>query len=209
VSASPLAVPLPRARRRARPRIVGLVAALSVLAVLVLSYVGTNVSASLRQRSLERRFDVAAAQWGKLDPLGRSSVTYAPGAPIARIAIAAIGLDAIVAEGATPSIMRGAPAHLASSATPGESGVALITANRFGFGSFFLRLDRLDVGDEIVVQSAMGRTTYTVTEVSVVPEDQLDLTTDSTDRVLVLFASNRLWGGGDRLVVRALADVRR
>jgi len=65
------------------------------------------------------------------------------------------------------------------------------------------------VGDEIVVQSAIGRTTYTVTEVSVVPEDQLDLTTDSTDRVLVLFASNRLWGGGDRLVVRALADVRR
>jgi len=209
VSATPAAIAAPRVRRRVRPRLVGLVAALSVLAALVLSYVGSNVFASMRQRSLERRFDSAAAGWAKLDPLGRSSVAYAEGAPMARMSIAAIGLDAIVAEGATPAVMRVAPAHLASSATPGEDGVSIITANRFAFGSFFLRLDRLGVGDEIVMQSAIGRTTYTVVDVSVVPEDQLDLSADSSDRVLVLFASNRLWGGGDRLVVRALADVRR
>ena len=146
MSATPAAFPMPRVRRRVRPRLVGLVAGLSVLAVLVLAYVGSNVSASLHQRSLERRFDAAAARWSKLDPLGRTSVAYAPGDPIARLTIDAIGLDTIVAVGATPSIMRGAPGHLPASATPGEDGVALITANRFAFGSFFLRLDRLNVG---------------------------------------------------------------
>jgi LPXTG-site transpeptidase (sortase) family protein len=200
---------LPRARRRVRPRLVGVVAALAVVAAVVLAYVGSNVSASLHQRTLERRFDASAATWDGLDPLARSSLDYAAGAPVARLTISAIGLDAIVAEGATPAIMRGAPGHLPSSAVPGESGVALVTANRFGFGSFFLRLDRLDVGDEIVTQSAWGLTTYTVVEVSVISKDELDLTADSTDRELVLFASGRLWGGGDRIVVRALADVNR
>ena len=40
-------------------------------------------------------------------------------------------------------------------------------------------------------------------------KDELDLSANSTDRVLVLFASGQLWGGGDRIVVRALADVAR
>jgi LPXTG-site transpeptidase (sortase) family protein len=193
-------------RRLARPRTAAIVASLSIVAALVLGYVGSNVWASMQQRTLQSRFDSAAARWSKLDPLGRSSVTYAQGDPVARIAIPAIGLDAIVAEGATPGIMRRAPGHLTASATPGENGVAIITANRFGFGSFFLRLGRLEVGDQIVTQSAIGRTTYTVVEVKVVPIDQLDLSSDSTDRVLLLFGSDRLWGGGDRLVVRALAD---
>jgi len=209
VSASSAAIATPRIRRRARPRLIGVIAALSVVVALILAYVGSNVSASLTQNRLDTRFEAASARWAGLDPAARSALTYATGAPIARMAIPAIGLDAIVAEGATPSIMRGAPGHLPASATPGENGVAMITANRFGFGSFFLRLDRLEVGDEIVMQSAFGRTTYTVTEVHIVPADQLDLSTDSTDSVLVLFASSRLWGGSDRLVVRALADVRR
>jgi sortase A len=209
VSASTAAIAAPRIRRRARPRLIGLVAALSVVAALILAYVGSNVSASLAQNRLDRRFETASGRWAKLDPAARSALTYASGRPIARMVIPTIGLDAIVAEGATPSIMRGAPGHLPASATPGENGVAMISANRFGFGSFFLRLDRLEVGDDIVMQSAFGRTTYTVVEVRIVPAEQLDLSTDSTDRVLVLFASSRLWGGGDRLVVRALADVSR
>ena len=58
------------------------------------------------------------------------------------------------------------------------------------FGSFFMRLDRVAVGDTIVAQSATGRTTFTVVDVSVVPVDQLDLSADSSDRVLLLFAGS-------------------
>ena len=206
MSASPVAIAAPRVRRPARRRTIAIIASLVVVVALIGVYVGSNAWASIQQDSLRKRFDVAAARWEKMDPLARSSVQYTEGAPIARIAIASIGLDAVVAEGTTTSVMHRAPGHLVSSATPGESGVAIITGNRFGFGSFFLRLDRVSVGDKIVTQSAIGRTTYTVTQIDVVPADQLDLTTDSTDRVLMLFASDRLWGGSDRLVIHALAD---
>ena len=206
MSAAPVAIAAPRVRRPARPRTIAIIASLAVVVALIGVYVGSNTWASLQQNSLRNRFNAAAARWEKMDPLARSSVTYAEGDPIAHIAIPSIGLDAIVAEGATAGIMRRAPGHLPASATPGESGVAIITANRFGFGSFFLRLDRLSVGDQILTQSAIGRTTYTVTQIDVVPSDQLDLTTDSTDRVLMLFAGDRLWGGSDRLVIHALAD---
>jgi sortase A len=102
--------------------------------------------------------------------------------------------------------MRRSPGHLPGSATPGDEGVAIVTANRFGFGSFFFRLNGLSAGDRIVTESALGRTTYTVTEVRTVPADRLDLSTDSTQRVLLLFGSARMWGGSDRIVVRAVAE---
>jgi sortase A len=207
VSASPAAIRVPAARRarRARPPRALVIGVVSVVALLVVAYVGSNVSASISQRGLERRFDAAAARWETLDPVARSSLTYAQGDPIARLAIPSIGLDTIVVEGATPALMRRGPGHLPASVTPGENGVAIITANRFGFGSFFLRIDRLSPGDRITAFSALGTTTYQVDSVRLASQDSMDLTVESTERVLVLFGSSRLWGGSDRIVVRALA----
>ena len=204
MSATPLTLSMP-ARSRSL-KIPGLIVAGVILAALVLGYVGTNVYASLGQRDLTGRMDDAIAKWASLDPLARSSVAYGTGDPVARLLAPAIGLDVVVAEGATPAVMRRAPGHLPGSVTPGAEGVAIVTANRLGFGSFFSRLGNLAEGDQIVTQSALGRTTYTVIEVRTVSADRLDLTTDSTQRVLVLFGSARMWGGPDRLVIRAVAE---
>ena len=204
MSATPLSLSMP-ARSRSL-KVPGLIVAGILLTALVLGYVGTNVYASLGQRDLERRMESAIANWSSLDPLARSSVAYGTGDPVARLIVPAIGLDVVVAEGATPAVMRRAPGHLPASVTPGAEGVAIVTANRLGFGSFFSRLGNLAEGDQIVTQSALGRTTYTVFEVRTVSADRLDLTTDSTQRVLVLFGSARMWGGPDRLVIRAVAQ---
>lgn len=204
MSATPLTLPMP-ARSRSL-KIPGLIVAGVILGALVLGYVGTNIYASLGQRDLDGRMDSAIAGWASLDPLARSSVAYGSGDPVARLLVPSIGLDVVVAEGATPAVMRRAPGHLPGSVTPGSEGVAIVTANRLGFGSFFSRLGNLAEGDQIVTQSALGRTTYTVMEVRTVSADRLDLTTDSTQRVLVLFGSARMWGGPDRLVIRAVAQ---
>jgi LPXTG-site transpeptidase (sortase) family protein len=204
VSATPLTLSMP-ARSRSL-KVPGLIVAGVITAALVLGYVGTNVYASLGQRDLDRKMDSAIANWASLDPLARTSVAYGTGDPVARLMAPAIGLDVVVAEGATPSVMRRAPGHLPGSVTPGAEGVAIVTANRLGFGSFFSRLGNLAEGDRIETQSALGRTTYTVIEVRTVSADRLDLTTDSTQRVLVLFGSARMWGGPDRLVIRAVAQ---
>ncbi|HJR18176.1 MAG TPA: sortase, partial [Actinomycetota bacterium] len=176
-----------------------------VVASLVATYIATNVYASLAQRTLDGRMADALERWAPLDPAERSSIAFASGDPVARLVAEDIGLDVVIAEGATPSVMRRAPGHLPGSATPGEQGVAIVTANRLGFGSFFARLSSLDAGDRIVTESVFGRTTYTVMEVRTVAAERLDLATDSNDRVLMLFGSARLWGGPDRIVVRAVA----
>lgn len=205
MSASSAAIELPTASTRRSLRVPLLITVFAIVGALVASYVGTNVYASFAQRDLGRRMDALLERAAAMEPIQRSSLTYSAGDPVANLAIPAIGVDVVVAEGATASAMRRGPGHLAGSAVPGENGVAIITGNRFGFGSYFLRLDRLQVGDEIVTQSALGRTTYTVMEVRVVAADRLDLATDSPERVLVLFGSSRLWGGPDRVVIRAVA----
>jgi sortase A len=200
-----LRLPVPRRRRfPARPFAV---AAGALAIVLVGSFIGSNVYASLAQRGLASRWDSAERRYEAMDPVARSAIAYRAGDPVARIQISSIRLDAIVLEGATPGAMRRGPAHLAGSATPGQDGVAVITANRFGFGGYFAKLGHLGIGDQIVVQSAIGTTTYTVIEARVVTADQLDLSTDSSQPVLVLFGNAHLWGGGDRLVVRATAGT--
>jgi sortase A len=208
VSATTASMPMPVALRR-RSILPVLLIAGALLAASVLSFIGSNVWASLQQNTLERRFETAAASWAKLDPLDRSQVSVDVGDPIARLEIPTIGLQAVVVEGATPAIMRRAPGHLPGSATPGDSGVAIVTANRVAFGGFFLRLDRVAVGDRILTESPLGRTTYVVTEVRVVEASALDLGTDSARRILMLFGSSRLIGGSDRLVVTAVAEGNR
>lgn len=202
MTAAPMTLRAPRSRSLKVPVLIlaGIVA-VSLLA----SYVATNVYTSFAQRSLEGRMADALERWAPLDPVERTSIAFATGDPVARLVAEDIGLDVVVAEGATPSVMRRAPGHLPGSATPGETGVAIVTANRFGFGSFFSRLGALAAGDRIVTESVFGRTTYTVVEVRTVAAERLDLAPDSNDRVLMLFGSARVWGGADRIVVRAVA----
>ncbi|MGH2728201.1 MAG: sortase domain-containing protein, partial [Actinomycetota bacterium] len=145
-------------RRRRSLRVPGLLTVGAIVLALVLAYIGTNIYASVAQRDLEARLDRSLGEWSALDPLARSSIAYAQGDPIARLIVPEIALDVIVAEGSTPAIMRRAPGHLPGSVTPGDEGVAIVTANRFGFGSFFSRLGSLSVGDHLLTESALGRT---------------------------------------------------
>ncbi|MGH2785949.1 MAG: sortase domain-containing protein, partial [Actinomycetota bacterium] len=172
MSAAPMTLSAPvRARSLKVP---GLIVAGVILTSLLATYVATNVYASLAQRTLAGRMADALERWAPLDPAERSSIAFATGDPVARLMADAIGLDVVIAEGATPSVMRRAPGHLPGSATPGEAGVAIVTANRLGFGSFFSRLGALAVGDRIVTESIFGRTTYTVVEVRSVAAERLD-----------------------------------
>lgn len=201
-AAESLAIPRPR-HRRARTA----AAALALPVALLLAFVATNVYASLAQRGLDARWAGLLAEARGLTPVEIAARATALGDPVARLRIPSIGLDAVVVEGASPAEMRRGPAHLPGTPLPGEDGVAAITANRFGFGGFFSDLERLAPGDRIVVETLRGPMTFTVQSADVVPVERLDFDTEATQPVLLLFASARRWGGGDRLVVRAYRAV--
>ena len=99
----------------------------------------------------EARRAVAAAAALPLSGMGRGET---PGAPVARLLIARLGLDEVVVEGVGERSLRAGPGHLPGSVLPGEAGNAVLSAHR---DRHFSRLDELVVGDSVTTTAA-GRT---------------------------------------------------
>lgn len=176
--------------------------ALAMIASLVLLYVGTNVSASMRQRSLRARWDSLLAQ-GPLDAAALATRSVAVGEPVARITIRSIELDLIVVSAGSG---RRAPAHAPRTVIPGLPGLSAIIGNRFAFGNHFMHLEQLRGGDRISVQTRSGTHLFVVEAVVRAPQSSINLSVDSENPLLLLISPARAWGGGDeRLIVRARA----
>jgi len=71
--------------------------------------------------------------------------------PVARLRVPAHHIDLIVLAGATGSTLAFGPGLVAGTATPGQSGVAVVTGHR---DTHFRFLRDLKAGDEIVVETA-------------------------------------------------------
>jgi LPXTG-site transpeptidase (sortase) family protein len=98
-----------------------------------------------------------------------------------------IGLDVMVSEWTGPADLRRGPVHDPRTASPGERRNCVITGHRNIFGSPFLRLNELNVGDEIAIRTAAEVFWYTITSRGVCPADQLSqhLQPDAADLTLV------------------------
>jgi sortase (surface protein transpeptidase) len=173
----------------------------SVPVALVAAYVSTNAVATTGQRELRDRWENAVAG-GPVEAAVLANRTWRAGEPVARLAIPAIGLDLVVVEGGDG---RRAPSHLASTAIPGIPGRAIVSGGRFGFGNFFLGLERLRPGDEIVVENLAGITRMVVVSTEVVAAERLGSGRDSAAPALDLITPTRAWRAGGRLIVHAEA----
>lgn len=171
-----------------------------VPAVLAGLYVSGNVRASLAQRTLRAQWATLSAS--PLDAAGLSTTSLGPDEPIARLVVAAAGIDLIVVEGG--GTLR-APAHRPATVRPGLPGVSVIDGSRFGRGNMFLNLPRLAPGDSIVVQTRAGETRYRVTGIATMPASSIDDGKDATMPALLLVSPARAWGSTQRIVVRAEA----
>lgn len=124
---------------------------------------------------------------------------------IATISIASIDLKLPVLEGATEENMKVAAVHLIETASLGEIGNAAIAAHRMRIkGRLFNRLDEVEVGDKIVIDTKEDTFTYTVYKISVVePTDVSVLNYNNTDRRLTLITCEPLINPTHRLIVHA------
>lgn len=180
-----------------------MVALLAIAPALLASlYVGSNARASLAQRDLRASWESATTET-PVEPATLATRTFAAGQPVARLGIAAIGLDLIVVEGGART--RRAPVHAPETVLPGLSGISLIEAGRFGNGNMFMHIGRLVAGDVIIVQTLAGVTRFVVRDVSMIPATAIDARRDATAPTLLLVAPARVWGSDERIVVRAEA----
>jgi sortase A len=135
------------------------------------------------------------------------------GEPLARIEIPSIGVDKIVVEGIRYADLRKGPGHFPESPLPGQYGNAAIAGHRTTYGEPFVDIDRIKVGDEIVITAAWGsRYVYVVTESLIVaPDDYLLVVPTLDPRVasLALISCNPKFSTRERIVVRAVVDAER
>jgi LPXTG-site transpeptidase (sortase) family protein len=90
--------------------------------------------------------------------------------PPTRLMCSKIGLDAVVVEGVTPKALKWGPGHDPASALPGR-GNCVIAAHRNAYGWWFRRLDSLDSGDIIVLETPESRFIYRVATRQVLNDD--------------------------------------
>ncbi len=133
--------------------------------------------------------------------------------PIARLRIPRLGYDEIVLEGATPRTLAFGPAHMLNGAGFGEHGNLALAGHR---DSWFLPLEKIEVGDEILLAWFDGRTksikerSYAVSFVRVVDPKDMELLAPTVDDVLTLitcYPFGHARTSPERFIVRAASVV--
>jgi sortase A len=125
---------------------------------------------------------------------------------IGRIQIDKIGLSIPILEGTSKANLRLGAGHIKGTTGLGDIGNAALAAHRsHTYGRMFNRLDELELGDKIVVETADGTYEYTVFKKLVVePNDTSVLNRNNKDRVLTLVTCTPLYTATHRLIVHAV-----
>ncbi len=131
------------------------------------------------------------------------------GEPLAKITIESIGLDKIVIEGVRTSDLEDGPGHFPETPLPGQYGNSAIAGHRTTHGQPFNRIDEVQVGDDVVVETIVGRYTYVVTGQLIVSPNDYQLvipTLDPTTATLTLTSCHPKFSARQRIVVTAVLD---
>lgn len=185
-----------RSHTRQARRTVALVVGAFTLVVMALGAYETLVTRFMhdqRQRHL-------AADFAKRRPL-------AVGHAAAIIQIPSLGVDEMVIESDNVEGLRGGPIHDPRTPLPGAEGNALVIGRRSRFGGPFAHLDRLKVGDQIVVQAKnIPVTAFTVVCTQTVAGGESSFAAPSSGRRLTLVTAAGGLVPSRRVVVVASAD---
>jgi sortase A len=143
------------------------------------------------------------------EPVSATSLPpVAEGDPIARIELPRIGVDKIVVAGVDKNDLKKGPGHYPETPLPGQLGNSAIAGHRTTFGQPFFDVDKLEIGDEIVVTTLAGRYVYRVTGQEIVsPSDyQVIATTDPTVATLTLTSCHPKYTARERIIIFSELD---
>lgn len=146
------------AQHRWARRGLGAVAAVLVLAAAAVAAYPflTDTYTETVQSRLEKEFVKGSTRTAYL--AGRIEV----GDSLTRIKAPKMGLDTIVVEGATASALKAGAGHFPETPLPCEDGNVAIAGHRTTFGKPFADLEKLELGDEITLETPIGSCTYRV-----------------------------------------------
>ena len=140
------------------------VALVSIGMVVQLAFV-SGIEHRSAQVSLYNRFRTELALGTA--PLGPGSRRHplAMGAPIAQITIPSIGVNQVVVEGTTGTVLADGPGHYRSTVFPGGTGDSIILGRAAAYGGPFGQISTLKKGARIQVITQVGTSVFKVIDV--------------------------------------------
>jgi sortase A len=126
------------------------------------------------------------------------------GDALTRLVIPTLKVDTVVVEGTGASALRAGAGHYPNTPLPGEEGNVAVAGHRTTYGKPFANLDRLAVGDQIVLETPVGQNVYRVTRAPfVVANNDFTVISQTPGRTLTLTTCHPKGSARQRLVVRA------
>jgi sortase A len=189
-----------RARPAARRILSGVSVLLAVFAVGLLAYpMYTNLYQGHLQSKLAIQFNKPETK--KAYVAGET----AEGDPITKISIPAADLKpTVVVEGTGASALRAGAGHYPNTPLPGEEGNVAIAGHRTTYGKPFANLDRLKIGDEIFLETPVGKYTYKVTQNPFAVEaNDFSVIAQTPGHTLTLTTCHPKGSARQRLVIKA------
>ena len=125
------------------------------------------------------------------------------GEGFARLRIPAIDGDEVIVEGTDAGSLQKGPGHYPGTGLPGQDRTTAIAGHRTTYLAPFRKLNELEGGDEVIVETPYADFTYLVEHAEVVEPDRTDIVRDRGRDRLVLTACHPLYSDAQRYAVFA------
>lgn len=113
-----------------------------------------------------------------------------------------INLEEAVREGTTPNVLSSALGHVVNTALPGEDGNCCIAGHRnYVFGKYFNRLNEIEKGDYIEIETSYVTYKYEVTGIEVVEPEEISVLDYAEGNNITLITCTPFMIGTHRLIV--------
>ena len=116
-----------------------------------------------------------------------------------------IDLKVAVGEGIDMKTLKYAAGHFPDTPYPGEEGNCSIAGHRsYTYNQFFNRLDEVDEGDKIIMQTKNGEFTYEVYKKFVVLPEDVSVLNDTEGEELTLITCTPVRSATHRVIIKAI-----
>lgn len=190
-------------------RVIGIILIVSGLAVIGAALY-MRISTNMIQKKMVNDFEKTI----QMDENTNSAGSKQPGkssdkdksvssGTIGIITIPRIELKAAVSEGTDLKTLKYAVGHFKGTAMPGEIGNSCFAGHRsYTYGQFFNRLDEMQMGDEIIIETKKGKFVYKVSKKEVVLPNEVSVLDKTSDAEITLVTCTPLRVGTHRLIIK-------
>ena len=185
---------------------------LLIIGVAILLFVGyTKLKIYQVQQKLMKEFESLQFVTSEED-IEASEIVFNDGDMIGKLYIPKIDLTTPIVEGASQKNMETAVGHLTSSGAVGDLGkkntnFAIAGHRTATFGKFFNRLDELELGDELIIETPLKTYIFKVIESKIIYPTEVEVIYPVEDKALTtLITCHPIYSNKYRLIVTGELD---